>query len=237
MPQRFIFRQVDYRDVSRFIADGAIRAKNYAPAQLCHQASYGEIVDRRNSNVYTMPCGGVVNDYVPFYFSPLTSFTYTIAQGNVTVRAPDGTALGNSNEDDRIFFVGHPERIHAAGLTYCFSDIALNANAPIPTLEQNLDRLEHHVNWAVFDDPPLKAAINELSYPGVCRYFKDAAVQGRMNRSKQRMAEFLVHHEVPLSVLDCIVVKTDNMKHTLQPLINAARLALPIYVKRDCYWT
>lgn len=237
MPQRFIFRQVDYRDLSRFIADGAIRAKNYAPTQPCHQASYGEIVDRRNSNTYQMPCGGVVNDYVPFYFSPLTSFTYTIAQGNVTVRAPDGTPQGPSNEDQRVFFVGRPEGIHAAGLIYCFSDIALNANAPIPTVEQDLGRLEQHVNWSVFDDPPLKAAINELNYPGVCRYFKDAAVQGRMNRSKQRMAEFLVRSEVPLHALDCIVVKSDNMKDTLQPAIDASGFALPIYVKRDCYWT
>lgn len=236
MPQRFIFRQVDYRDLGRFLADGAIKAKNCAPTQPCHQASYGEIVDRRNSDAYPMPCGGVVNDYVPFYFSSLTSFTYTIAQGNVTVRAPDGTLLGPSSEEQRIFFVGRPELVHAAGLTYCFSDIALNANAPIPTLEQNLGRLEQHVNWSVFDEPPLKAAINELNYSGACRYFKDAAVQGRMNRSKQRMAEFLVRSEVPLNTLDCIVVKSDDMKHTLQPIMDASRFALPIYVKRDCYW-
>lgn len=237
MPQRFIFRQVDFRDLDRFIADGAIVAKNRNPQQLCHQASYEAIVDRRNTNAYRMPCGGVVNDYVPFYFSTLTSFTYTIYQGNVTVRSPDGTPQGPSNEDQRIFFVSRPERIHDAGLTYCFSDIALNANAPIPTLEQNLGRLEHHVNWSVFDEPPLKAAINELNYPGACRYFKDAAAQGRMNRSKQRMAEFLVRGEVPLHALDCIIVKSDNMRDTLQPAISASRFALPIYVKRDCYWS
>ncbi len=55
-----------------------------------------------------MPCGGVVNDYVPFYFSPITAFTYAIYFGNVSLTAPDGTPLGKATEDDRVFLVARP---------------------------------------------------------------------------------------------------------------------------------
>lgn len=78
MPDRFIFRQVYYKDLKTFLADGEVRSKNHKSPQLCHPTSYPNIVNRRGTDAYQMPCGGVVNDYVPFYFSPITAFTFTI---------------------------------------------------------------------------------------------------------------------------------------------------------------
>lgn len=235
--KRYIFRQVDHRDLQTFLQDGEIRSKNATPTQPCHQTSYPSIVHRRGTAAYAMPCGGVVNDYVPFYFSPKTSFTYTISEGNVDVVAPNGTVLGKSNEDDRIFFVARPETIAATGLYYCFSDLALNANAPIPTLEQDLGKLGSHIHWRVFDDPPLGARIQEIGYEGVCGWFHDmASPTWRMNRSKERMAEFLARDAVPLSVFDCIVAKTDAMRDKLQAMMDTSVWNIPIYAKRGCYF-
>ncbi len=55
MPNRFIFRQVYAGDLSRFLADGEIRAKNHAVPQPCHQTSYQDIVDRRGTAEFAMP--------------------------------------------------------------------------------------------------------------------------------------------------------------------------------------
>jgi hypothetical protein len=157
MPNRFIFRQVYYGDLSTFLDDGEIRAKNHFAEQLCHQTSYQQIVDRRGTNAFSMPCGGVVNDYVPFYFSPLTSFTYTIHKGNVPLRSPSGADLGMAKPEDRIFIVCKIKDFRNAGLEYCFSNFPLNSEVPPPILNSNLDELETHVFWDVFDEPPYGA--------------------------------------------------------------------------------
>lgn len=178
-----------------------------------------------------------MNDYVPFYFSPITAFTYSIAHGNVAVVCPDGRYLGQSCEDQRIFLVSRPELIRDAGLYFCFSNIALNRAAPgFIRIGQDLNTLEGHVNWSVFDEGPLKAAIPDIGYGGACQYFNDAPTSGRMNRRQERMAEFLVRDAVPLEALQCIIVKTNDMKDTLRPIIEASGLDLPIHVNRGCYW-
>ncbi|MEP9399777.1 DUF4433 domain-containing protein [Mesorhizobium sp. KR2-14] len=237
MPERFIFRQVYFGDVSRFAADGEIRAKNHPTAQRCHQTSYQAIVDRRGTSEFGMPCGGVVNDYVPFYFSPITAFTYTISCGNVPLIDPKGCNLGQACEDDRVFLVARPARFASSGLTYCFSNYALNSQAPMPTIESNLARLDSHVHWNVFDDAPLAASIPEIGYGGVCKYFKNAATPPeRQTRSQKRMAEFLVRHAVPIGIIECIIAKTTNVRDNLTEMIAGSGWNVPIYVKRGCYF-
>ena len=130
VPNRFIFRQVYFGDLPIFLADGEIRAKNHASPQLCHQTSYQEIVNRRGTNEFPVPCGGVVNDYVPFYFSPLSSFTYTIHRGNVPLISPGGVNLGIAQDEERVFFVCQADDLRNSGLDYCFSDLSTKFSSP-----------------------------------------------------------------------------------------------------------
>jgi hypothetical protein len=237
MPNRFIFRQVYAGDLRTFLADGEIRAKNHIELQLCHQTSYQDIVDRRGTAEFVMPCGGVVNDYVPFYFSPLTSFTYTIHRGNVPLRSPGGADLGVAEDDERIFFVCSVEGMRDGGVECCFSDFPLNSQVPQPSIEQNLDRLEQHVHWGVFDDSPMVASIEELDYVGVCKYFKnyESPLHWQL-RSQKRMAEFLVREALPLRYVSCIVAKSPQMRDNLQLKMDASEWNIPIYSNPGCYF-
>ena len=184
-----------------------------------------------------MPNGGVVNDFVPFYFSPRTSFTYTIFKENVPLLSPEGAFLRQANEDDRVFFVSSPEAFKNSGLYTCFSDYALNSKAPLPTIEEDLNRLEEHVHWDVFDEFPKVAAIPEIAYSGVCRWFNNMATPHyRMTRSAKRMAEFLVHGSVPLEKIACIIAKTNVMNDTLMEMLAASAWNIPVYTKRGCFF-
>lgn len=237
VPNRFIFRQVYSGDLSTFLVDGEIRAKNHPIGQLCHQTSYQDIVDRRGSAEFEMPCGRVVNDYVPFYFSPLTSFTYTIHQGNVPLISPTGESLGIARDDTRIFFICSIESFMDSDLSYCFSDYPLNSQVPKPTIKQDLADLETHVHWEVFDEYPMSAHILEIGYDGVCQFFKNASnPPARQLRSQKRMAEFLVHGAVPLTHVACIVANTENMRNSLQTIMDASDWNIPILAKPRCYF-
>jgi hypothetical protein len=237
VPKRFIFRQVHYGDLPTFLADGEIRAKRHQTPQMCHQTSYKEIVNRRGTHEFQMPNGGVVNDFVPFYFSPITSFTFTIFKENVPLISPDGAYLKQACEDDRIFLVSSPEAFDGSGLFTCFSDYALNSMAPMPKMETDLNKLEGHVHWDAFDESPEVAAIPEIGYQGACRWFSSlASPPNRMNRSSKRMAEFLVHEAVPLDKILCIIVKTDAMNAALGAAMDASNRNIPIYTKRGCFF-
>ena len=117
MPERFVFREVDYRDIRTFLRDGEVRSKNHTSPQACHQTSYQNLVNRRGTDIFQVPGGGVVNDYVAFYFSPFTSFTFAIHRGEkVTVVDPQGRPLGPSRLEDRVFVVCKVSAIAEAGL-------------------------------------------------------------------------------------------------------------------------
>lgn len=237
MCRRFIFRQVHWSDLSTFLADGEIRAKSHANPQLCHQTSYPEIVDRRGTHQFPMPNGRVVNDFVPFYFSPITSFTYTIFKGNVSLRSPAGDCLRMACEDDRIFLVSSPQNFYGTNLSTCFSDYALNSMAPLPTVETDPNMLASHIHWHVFDDFPKVAMISEIGYEGVCKYFHDRESPAHlMTRKAKRMAEFLVLNAVPLDKVICVIAKTDMMKAKLEVMMNASGRSIPIYTNRGCFY-
>lgn len=237
MPRRFIFRQVYGDDLPLFLADGCIKSKNHPKPQRCHRTSYVSIVERRGTSAFPMPHGGVVNDYVPFYFSPITSFTYTIHKGNVDLRSPAGDVLCRASDEERIFVVCDVDRFAGSGLSYCFSDLALNSSAPMPSVECDIARLGSHVHWSVFDEGPIKATIPEIGYDGVCAYFNNqASPPERQNRAQKRMAEFLVKDAVPLSHAVCIVAKTPKVQQGLQQAMAASPWRIPIFAKPGCYF-
>ncbi|WP_146890462.1 DUF4433 domain-containing protein [Acetobacter oeni] len=217
--------------------DGEVRAKRHQYPQRCHQTSYRAIVDRRGTDEFQMPYGRVVNDFVPFYFSPITPFTYTIYMGNVPLISPAGVELRKACEDDRIFLVSSPQSFIGSSLLTCFSDYALNSKAPMPTIESDLTKLEDHVHWDVFDEAPMISAIPDIGYAGVCKWYHNMATPPeRMTRSAKRMAEFLVYGAVPLDKIMCIVVKTDAMRATLEGMMAVSTWNIPILTQRGCFY-
>jgi hypothetical protein len=123
--------------------------------------------------------GGTVGDYVPFYFAPRPPMMMTIMHGNVAGVSPDLSRL--------IYFVSSSEVVYEAGLPCVFSDG--NAAVVITTFGDDRRALATHVDfplmkqrmWANTPDDP--------------------------DRRRRRMAEFLVHEQLPLEHVTEIVVR------------------------------
>ena len=237
LPERFIFRMVYYEDCALFFRDGELRAKNSPQNQKCHQTSHAEIVNRRGEQGILTPSGRVINDHVAFYFSPITGMAYSIHRGNVPLVDPKGTVLRQATMDDRVFFVANSNRFRDAGLTFWFSDIACNARAPLPKFDNNLDNLETHIAWDLFDELPIIAAVPEIGYSGVTRYFRNFDSPERyQSRSQKRMAEFLVQDAIPLSMFDCIITKSDWIREEIRRMMKGTGVDLPVHSKPGCYF-
>ena len=236
MPERFVFRQVDYRDVPTFLADGEVRSKNHPDQQACHQTCYQNLVQRRGTAEFQLPFGGVVNDCVAFYFSPLTSFTCSIHRGNVQVIPPNGGEPTSYRLEDRVFLVANVSDLFRAGLQCCFSNYALNSTVPEPVVINDPNLLETHIKWAMFDDTPLAGSIPEIGYGGSCQYFNSRAIPERYQiRKPIRMAEFLVQTMVPLRLFRCVVAPNEQRKTLVQQQVQAAGYRLPVLSKPGCF--
>lgn len=233
MQGRFAFRQIDIRDLEVILKDGEIRAKDHKSKQACHQTSYDQLVGLRSTPTFSLPFGGVVNDYVAFYFSPLTGFTHTIHNGNVNVISPLGKCLGRSRKEDRAFIVFDVSELFSSNLNCCFSDAALNsanAGATTSSVHQNLAT---HVEWKYFDEVPMVANIPEIGYNGVCRYFGPAP--GREQRPQKRMAELLVQTAVPMNMAKAIVVPTPSSLATAQALASEYNFHGQVINNPNCF--
>jgi hypothetical protein len=236
MVARFVFRQFHHTDIRTFLTDKEIRAKNHPKSQACHQTSHAGIVNLRGTDAFTIPGGGVVNDFVPFYFSPMTAFSFTINRGNVDVIAPDGKALGKSDASQRAFFVFSVDKLCAAGLEICFSDIALNSRAPLPNVINDLNQLSTHVAWELFDEQPRGGEIPEIGYVGACTWFHSRPAPAHHQlRSQKRMAEFLVRDAVPLELAECIVVENERVATQIRSEIEGSAFAIPVFTKPGCF--
>jgi len=190
----------------------------------------------RGTQAFVLPYGGVVNDYAAFYFSPITAFARAIHQGNVEVISPTGLRLGQSTLETRAFFVVDVEDAFEAHLPICYSDAALNSQAPMPTILADPAHLETHVKWDLFDDEPLTARIPEIGYAGVCKYFMNTDVPARYQKRKQhRMAEFLVREKLPIEFVSCIVVPNSHVLQSVLADASAHDFRAPVLLNRSCF--
>jgi len=236
MPNRLLFRMTYYLNLQVYLEDKYLFAKNHPNVQECYRVSYEEIVARRGQMQFTTPCGSNLNDFVPFYFSPITKMAYSIYAGNVPLRSPDGENLGPANLDDLAYLVVSPNTLFYSGRKCWYTDIACNSAIP-PNYEDRLDGLEQHVSWQLFDEMPRKALVPEIGYEGVCRWQhdRDEPVQ-HQQRSKKRMAEFMVRDYLSMLELECIILKSEAHRQLVATWVNDSGMNIPVLANSGCYF-
>ena len=236
MRRRYLFRMTYYQNLQIYLADGFIYAKNHPNMQQGFRISFDEIVSRRGGTEFTAPCGSNINDFVPFYFSPITKMAYTIHVGNVHLRDPIGSDLGTASMEDVAYIVADSAALFASGRSCWFTDIACNSGIP-PTYRNKQADLQTHVRWPLFDDPPRKADIPEIGYKGVCQWQhdRDQPVEYQM-RSKNRMAEFMVKDYLRMDEISCIILKNKKYAGEVRTWVDYSGTGIPVYVKPGCYF-
>jgi hypothetical protein len=236
MPRRYLFRMTYYQNLQIYFADGYLWAKNNPNVQRGYRISYEDIVARRGTPLFATPCGANVNDFVPFYFSPITKMAYTIHCGNVALKAPDGSSLGQANMDDVAYIVVEPGVLFKSGRSCWFTDIACNSAIP-PNYENRQNKLDEHISWSLFDDTPRTALIPEIGYDGVCQWQHDRDEPVRFQqRSKRRMAEFMIKDHLRMTEVSCIMLKSLKHVKAVQSWVNASGMEIPVYAKPGCYF-
>lgn len=155
----------------------------------------------RRRRAVPVPPGGVVADYVPFYFAPRSPMLYRIAcdrRDRIIGRYGDG-------QDPLVYLVSSVGQVIASGATWLATDG--NAAAAVTHFTPAADRLASFIDW-----PLMSEAIwaNDTADP---------------DRQRRRMAELLVHRRLPLSALLGFATRTRETERRLGTILAAAARA------------
>ncbi|MGB7892842.1 MAG: DUF4433 domain-containing protein [Microcoleus sp.] len=169
--------------------------------------AYG-IIQYRRATTY-VPCGegGVLHDYVPFYFAPRSPMLYTISRGNVENYTQGQAAV--------IHLVSSIENIEAEDLSFVFTD-----GHAVMTFTEFFDDLKYlgAIDWDVMES----------------LYWNDTNEDN--DRKRRRQAEFLVRHFFPWQLITEIGVINDTIKRQVENILQNFTHKPSVIVRNNWYY-
>ncbi|MBQ0928859.1 type II toxin-antitoxin system toxin DNA ADP-ribosyl transferase DarT [Ideonella alba] len=167
-----------------------------------------ELIDKRARHPVPVAPGGVLNDYVPFYFTPFSVMLRNIHTG--------WGGIQQVPNQDIVILVSSLHRVQALDLPFLFTD--RHAYSGLARYFNDLARLDQ-IDWGLLQRRDFK---------------RDPEDPGKLERYQ---AEALVHRQVPLQALLGLVCFTDGVKAGLERTIADLGLALPVHTRPGWYFT
>lgn len=166
-----------------------------------------DLISRRAHRSVPLPPGGVLNDYVPFYFTPFSPMMYNIRNGRGGV-----SSIVNN---DIVILVSNMHRISEMGLPFVFTD-----------------RHAYLVAARYFND---LGALSEIDWPLLQNRNFQRNVDDP-EQFERYQAEALIYNQVPIHSLLGAVCFTPEIKLELQALANGAGVKLDIRCLPNWYF-
>lgn len=167
------------------------------------------LIEQRN--VFTIPIapGGVLADYVPFYFGGRSPMLLNIKTGYRGIKQRDQREI--------VYVCTHIEIVAQSCPEYCFTDG--HAKDRLTAYFNNLADLDK-VDWRAVD----------LTYW--------TSTEDEPDNMRRKQAEFLVKTHVPLSCFSGIIVFDDSAAEIVNTIMKETGTSLPVYVdnKRKYYY-
>lgn len=167
------------------------------------------IKERRRRRAVPVGPGGAVADYVPFYFAPRSPMLYSIAMGNV----PEYTG----GMDPLVYLVTTADRLAEFGLPMLFTD--RNAVLETAYFTRDLADLDAVIDW------PLMRA----------RMWNNTSDEP--DRRERRMAECLVHRQVPWRAIEYVAARTPARAAEARATLARFSQGIAVRTRRDWYFS
>lgn len=165
------------------------------------------IQDRRAHTPVPCEPGGILHDYVPFYFAPRSPMLYTISRGNV--------AGFSGGQGSVVHIVSTAQAVRNAGPRFVFTDgHGIMAFTEFFVDLADLDKVDWDImsadQWADTDDDT--------------------------DRKRRRQAEFLVHEQFPVNLIQEIGVMNQTKKNETAAALAEFDLTIPVVIRPGWYY-
>jgi hypothetical protein len=192
---------------------GAVNGIRYQ--NIAHAGAQGT----RSQRTVPTPPGGVIHDYVPFYFAPRSPMLYAINGGRV-----DCCEL---RQADIVHFETTVQVVAQLSPDIIFYD--RNATLQFSQSYTDLTHLNSVVAWDLLTEEP--------QLDGYCKFWQNRADPPRYaDRMERRMAEFLVKDRVPLSGMTRLGVIDSDRQSRAKFILQQTGIALNVAVMPDWYF-
>jgi len=187
-PQKALIWRIVHRDNFDWILDNGLHCSS-SGVQAPNYEAIGnqDLINRRASREVPIPPGGVLADYVPFYFTPFSPMMYNIYTGRGDVRQ-------RSNEEILILVSSLP-KLQEQGIPFVFTD--RHAYTQLAEFSDDIGQLDK-VDWPLLQQRNFKRNANDPVQ--IERY----------------QAEALIHGHCPIDGLIGVVCYTDELKLSLE---------------------
>ena len=185
-----------------------------ARRQLCQQSIAYETLKERRARTQvvcndggSVAAGGMLADYVPFYFTNRSPMLFVIHKGGV-----EGYTGGQTNV---VYLVSSVEAVAASGRVWCFTDG--HAVEEVSEFYDKVADLER-VDWDVIQSWSWKNTLADL------------------DRKRRKQAEFLVHERFPWELVSQIGVINPTMATRVTTMIGRAAHRPQMAIEPNWYY-
>lgn len=207
-PEKALIWRIVHRDNLPWILRHGLHARSSATQDPQYVViGNADLIDRRRQRAVPIAPGGVLSDYVPFYFTPFSPMLYNIHTGR-------GEVPRRANEEICIL-VSAVRKVQELGLDLVFTD--RHAYAQMARYFNDVARLGE-IDW------PLLQARNFKRNPD------------DPEQIERYQAEALIHRHVPVAGLVGIICHTQAVKASIDAQIRAQDLQLDVRVMPQWYF-
>lgn len=204
-----VFQITRFEHLESMVAHGLL-SDNQAQERGLVQVEIGNvgIKAQRVRRLVPIAPGGVVADYVPFYFAPRSPMLYAIDKGNVPTY--------QQGCEEIIYLVSSTQTLAAHGLTVLGTD--RNAVMAVAEYTDDDTHLTEIVDWNLMKT---RMWNNTSTAP---------------DRRERRQAELLVLGQVPWSGFLEVGTKSQRMKRRVEEVLARLAQTTEVAVRRDWYF-
>ncbi len=206
-----ILRLIHIDNLHIYLKRGKIHAPNCTPDDGLIYRTIHDTEVQQKRYLTEIPCGpgGVIHDYVPFYFGYLSPMMLKLKTGQV--------AGYHEGQEPLIYLVSTVQKIQKDGIPFVFSD-----GHGLARFSQWFDNISDlcKIDWTVVYQ----------------RYWSDDL--SNMDRQRRKQAEFLIYRSCSWSLIEKIAVIDKNMESKVRKIMNGFldSMSCPVEIKRNWYY-
>ena len=207
-PEKALIWRIVHRDNLPWIFENGLHAGN-SEIQSKHWVHIGnqELITKRSKHIVPKGKGGVLNDYVPFYFTPFSPMFLNLISGY-------GGLTKFANEEI-VILVSSLHQIHDLGLDYVFTDAHAYFNCS--NFYVNLENLDK-IDWDILKNRDFK---------------RDSDDPRKIERYQ---AEALIYQTCPLEALKGIICFNQSVKLQVEQWLKQHNKVLSVVVRQEWYF-
>lgn len=213
-----VFHITHVDNLAAILKAGSFMAKNLLPPGTHSSIANEEVQDRRARIQVPVAPGGLLHDYVPFYFAPRSPMLYCNHRGSIQNARSQG---------EIIYLVTTAQKI-ATLRPFVFYD--RHAVVGYAQAYSRLADLEN-IDWRVFFEPPLVG-----DYAKYWQDRDDTEHPHWMSRKEVRQAEFLVYQSLTFSCVRLVGTYNERVKARVEDILKLHGTTCNVETRNDWYF-